>query len=314
MQNATNSFNVLWLLAAMFAAMLVGSSVRLSWLLKSRDERSKALLKRMATWWALTLLFAAVVLVGHPAAVVLFAVASILGLREFFSITTNRTGVHAGQWLAYAIVPVNYLWVWLNWYEAFWVSIPVGLLLLMSAYTVAAGKTKGFIVDVAVESWGVMLLVFCLSHAALLFALPETSNPVAGVVGWFLFLVLLTEVNDIAQALWGRQFGKHKVTPGVSPHKTWEGLILGAATTIALGIVLGPLLTPLPFPWLAVAGLTIAISGFFGDITISAVKRDAGVKDSGTTLPGMGGVLDRIDSLTFTAPLFFYLIYFICGR
>jgi phosphatidate cytidylyltransferase len=207
--------------------------------------------------------------------------------------------------------------------------VPVGLLLLVSAYTVTAGKTKGFLVDVAVEMWGVMLLVFCLSHAALLFALPQATNPVAGASGWFLFLVILTETNDIAQALWGRRFGKHAVTPRVSPHKTWEGLILGVATTVLLAMMLGSLLTPLdeipifgkgdtaitlPLFWSVVAGLIIAIGGFFGDITMSAVKRDAEVKDSGTMLPGMGGVLDRIDSLTFTAPLFFFFIYFLCGQ
>lgn len=329
MQIAVSSLNVLWLLGAMFAALVVGSAVRIGWLLNADRERRRSLLTRLSTWWALTLLFIAVVLIGRAAAVVLFAVASSLGLREFFTITAKRTGTHAGQWLAYGIVPLNYLWVWLGWYEVFWISIPVGLLLLMSGYTVSAGKTKGFLVDVAVELWGVMLLVFCLSHAALLFALSEDTNPVAGVAGWFLFLILLTETNDITQALWGRQFGKHKVTPTVSPHKTWEGLILGAATTIVLAMALGVLLTPLhqrplfataestvtlPFLWSALAGLIIAIGGFFGDITISAVKRDAGVKDSGTMLPGMGGVLDRVDSLTFTAPLFFYFVYFLFGR
>lgn len=314
MQAVTVSLNVLWLLGAMVAALVVGSIVRVSWLLTSHSDSRRSLLARMGTWWALSLLFIAVVLLGRTAAVALFAVASWLSLREFFAITARRTGAHAGQWLAYAMVPVNYLWVWLGWFEAFWVSIPIGLLLLMSAYTVSAGKTKGFLVDVAVELWGVMLFVFCLSHAALFFALPEASNPIAGVAGWFLFLVVLTESNDIAQALWGRQFGKRKVTPRVSPHKTWEGLILGAATTVLLALLLGRMLTSLPLHWSAVAGFVIAIGGFFGDITISAVKRDVGVKDSGTMLPGMGGVLDRIDSLTFTAPLFFYFVYFLCEQ
>ena len=329
MQVAVGSLNILWLLGAMFAALVAGSAVRVGWLVATRSEKTNDFLARLSTWWVLTLLFVAVVLLGRSAAVVLFAIASWLGLREFFTITAQRTGVHAGQWLAYGIVPVNYLWVWMGWYEALWVSVPVGLLLLVSACTVSAGKTKGFLVDVGVELWGVMLLVFCLSHAALLFALPEATNPVAGVAGWFLFLVLLTETNDIAQALWGRRFGKHHVTPRVSPHKTWEGLVLGAATTVGLAMVLGSLLTPLdqrpilvrgatvmtlPLFWSGVAGLIIAIGGFFGDVTMSAVKRDAGVKDSGTMLPGMGGVLDRVDSLTFTAPLFFYFVYFLCRQ
>ena len=140
--------------------------------------------------------------------------------------------------------------------------------------------------------------------------------------------MLLTESNDIAQALWGRQLGRHKVTPQVSPHKTWEGLLLGISTTVLLAIALAPLLTPLhagpsreslrvelgfPVVWSALAGVAIAVSGFFGDITMSAVKRDVGIKDSSSLLPGQGGMLDRIDSLTFTAPVFFYFVYWLYG-
>jgi len=324
-----SSPNVLWLLGALVAALLVGSAIRVAWLAAWPSEQAPTRLASLKTWWMLTLSLVVVVFLGRTAAVLWFALASALGLREFFSITTARTGAHAGQWLAFLVVPVNYLWVWLGWYEALWISVPVASVLLVSAYVVSQGKTAGFLVDVGVEVWGVLLLVFCLSHAALLFALPEANNPVGGNAGWFLFLILLTETNDIAQALWGRRLGRHKVTPRVSPHKTWEGLLLGVATTISLALLLGSVLTPLdqqplwpsdaqslvvPAFWSGVAGLIIGVGGFFGDITMSAVKRDAGVKDSGTLLPGMGGVLDRIDSLTFTAPLFFYFVYFLCGH
>ena len=111
----------------------------------------------------------------------------------------------------------------------------------------------------------------------------------------------------------------------VSPHKTWQGFVLGVLTTIGVAVaVLAPWLTPLadwprtvvaaslprvPYLPAAVAGLLIAVAGFFGDITMSALKRDAGVKDSSHLLPGQGGILDRIDSLTFAAPVFFYFVY-----
>jgi phosphatidate cytidylyltransferase len=144
---------------------------------------------------------------------------------------------------------------------------------------------------------------------------------VGGAVGWLLYLVLLTEFNDITQALWGRKFGRRKLIPIISPNKTWEGMILGTLSTLVFAVVLAPLLTPLAGnaetavrvmlirPLLA--GLIIAIGGSFGDLTMSAVKRDVGVKDSGSLIPGQGGLLDRIDSLTFTAPLFFYFVYFL---
>jgi phosphatidate cytidylyltransferase len=114
----------------------------------------------------------------------------------------------------------------------------------------------------------------------------------------------------VAQYLWGKAFGRHQITPTVSPNKTVEGLIGGIITTTILSYLLAPLLTPLD-RWDSIsAGLMISTGGFLGDITISALKRDLGVKDSGQLIPGHGGILDRIDSLTYTAPLFFHFLRF----
>ncbi len=135
------------------------------------------------------------------------------------------------------------------------------------------------------------------------------GNPLGGPVGWFLYLVILTETNDIVQALVGRRVGVRHITPKVSPNKTVEGLLGGMAVTVLMSMGLAPLLTPLPpWAWPVAAGVVISLAGFLGDLNISAVKRDAGVKDSSHALPGMGGVLDRIDSLTLTAPVFYWLI------
>ncbi len=134
----------------------------------------------------------------------------------------------------------------------------------------------------------------------------EVDNPVAGGVGLLFFLVVLTQFNDVAQCVWGKLLGRHKVTPSVSPNKTWEGLIGGVVTTIALAAQLGPHLTPMDHLWSALAGAVLGIAGFLGDITISAVKRDLGVKDTGGLIPGYGGILDRADSLTYAAPAFFH--------
>ena len=126
-----------------------------------------------------------------------------------------------------------------------------------------------------------------------------------------LYLVFLTQFNDVAQFLWGKTLGRHKVVPSVSPGKTVEGLLGGLGTTIVLAVVLAPHLTPFTIGWAAWAGVIIGLSGFIGDVVISALKRDLGVKDSGDLLPGHGGILDRIDSLTYTAPLFFHFVYYL---
>ncbi|WP_434737034.1 phosphatidate cytidylyltransferase, partial [Escherichia coli] len=118
--------------------------------------------------------------------------------------------------------------------------------------------------------------------------------------------------NDIAQYLWGKSCGRRKVVPKVSPGKTLEGLVGGVITTMIASLIIGPLLTPLNTLQALLAGLLIGISGFCGDVVMSAIKRDIGVKDSGKLLPGHGGLLDRIDSLIFTAPVFFYFIRYCC--
>ena len=123
-----------------------------------------------------------------------------------------------------------------------------------------------------------------------------------------MFLVLLTQLNDVSQYVWGRSFGRCKVIPTISPNKTVEGLLGGVATTMVLAQLLAPVLTPLHWYHAAAVGLVIGFGGFVGDVVVSAVKRDIGVKDSGSLIPGHGGILDRVDSLTFTAPLFFHFM------
>ena len=121
-----------------------------------------------------------------------------------------------------------------------------------------------------------------------------------------LFLIFLTQFNDVAQYTWGKMFGRRKIIPGVSPNKTWEGFLGGVGTTFVMAIATAPLVTPFSLAHAAAAGLLIPVAGFIGDVTVSALKRDLGVKDTGSLIPGHGGILDRIDSLTFTAPLFFH--------
>ncbi len=126
-----------------------------------------------------------------------------------------------------------------------------------------------------------------------------------------LYLVFLTQANDVAQFLWGKSVGRHRVVPKVSPNKTWGGLLGGVFTTVVLGVGLARWLTPMTTREAVLATMIIGLGGFIGDVVISALKRDLDIKDSGTMLPGHGGILDRIDSLTYTAPLFFHFTYYL---
>tara|TARA_Y100001936_G_scaffold251268_1_gene306648 strand:+ start:5509 stop:6003 length:495 start_codon:yes stop_codon:yes gene_type:complete len=155
-----------------------------------------------------------------------------------------------------------------------------------------------------------MITVFNLSHAAYFLSLPTIDKPGTGSVGLLLFLIILTQFNDVAQFVWGKSIGGKKIIPSVSPGKTWAGFIGGVITTAFAGYLLAPYLTPIVGWHQFVAGAVIAIAGFLGDITVSAIKRDLGVKDFSSFIPGHGGVLDRVDSLTVSAPVFFHLVFY----
>ena len=225
-------------------------------------------------------------------------------------ITTRRADRRVVFW-AFLAIPVQFYWVAIGWYGMFIIFIPVYLFLLIPARMVLIGETQGFLKAAGTLHWGLMITVFSISHAAYLLALPENPAAPAGGAGLLFYLVFLSQFNDVAQYTWGKLFGKHPVVPKVSPKKTVEGLLGGVLTTTLIGWLIAPYLTPLSGWWALLAGLIIGLSGFFGDVVISAVKRDIGVKDSGTLIPGHGGIMDRIDSLTFTAPLFFHFLYYL---
>lgn len=265
---------------------------------------------RTRSWWVMASLFTAAMLLSPTAAVVLFGFVSFLALKEYLSLIPTRRADRRVLFWAYLAVPVQYYWAGVGAYGMFLVFIPVYLFLLLPFRMVTIGETRDFLRAAGTLHWGLMTTVFSLSHVAFLLALPASGNPAGGGPGLVLYLVALTELNDVAQYVWGKRLGRRRIVPRVSPNKTWEGFLGGVATTVVLAWLLAPLLTPLDTPLALAAGLLIGVGGFFGDVTVSALKRDLGVKDSGSLLPGHGGVLDRVDSLTYTAPLFFHFIHF----
>jgi len=308
---------VLWTLGGALASLALGSGFRLlAARAAGRSDATTDRLRSLRTWWLLMGLLAAAIVVGRAGVAVLFAAASLLGLREYLRMVPDAAADRVLAGVALAAVPVQYLWVLLGWFEALLAFLPLLVFLLLPALRIVQGRTEGFHRTVPALSWGLLLTVYGLSHTAYLAALPEPTNPVAGPAGWLLYVVLLTETNDICQSLVGRRIGRRRFTPRVSPNKTVAGLVGGSACTVALAVGLAPVLTPLLLehevvPGLAVAagyGLVVALVGLLGDLVMSAVKRSVGVKDSGTTLPGQGGVLDRVDSLIVSGPVMLWLI------
>ena len=310
-------------LAAMFGALLIGSMVRLLALRSNVTEKARARRASLRTWWILAVVTTAGVFAGRLGVCVLLAVATWAGFSEYRTLEARDRADRFASNLLRPMIPAVYLAIYQGWGLAAFAVLPVVAVALVATAEIVHGVTRGYVRSIGALVFGSVVLIGGLGHAAQMVAGEDAVNPVGGVAGWFMFLVLLTETNDIAQALVGRRFGVHAIIPKVSPHKTWEGLLGGIGVTMLTAMALAPFLTPLttgaapswttlgwlaPWVWPLVAGLMIALAGFLGDLNISAVKRDAGVKDSGHVLPGMGGVLDRIDSLTLTAPAFYWLI------
>lgn len=277
----------------------------------SHPARSEILL-RIRTWCWIIAFFVPILVTPQPLPSVLLAIVSFMAFKEYITLTPNRQQDRWAFLWAYVAIPLQYFWVVQAWYGMFIIFIPVYLFLLLPTRLVLSGHPKGFLNSTSTLHWGLVTTVFSLSHMAYLLVLPdyiEGNRSITGASLLFL-LVFLTQMNDVAQFVWGKTLGKRKILPLVSPNKTWEGFLGGAVTTLLVSLLLTPLFTPLDLPRAALVGLEIGIFGFIGDVVMSAVKRDIGVKDTGTLLPGHGGILDRLDSLTFTAPLYFHTLYY----
>lgn len=283
----------------------------------------KNLNQRIAAWWAMAIGLAVTLLIGETAVIVLFLVLSFLALREFLTIApTHRSDHKTLVWLVYIIPLINYWFLWEHWYGAFAVLIPVYAFLFLPIRNALAGDTRNFLQRAALIQWALMVCVYAISYIPAIMQLPVMINdgreaaegsPLgsggAGGALLMLFLVVVVQLSDVFQYVWGKTLGKHPVAPSVSPNKTWEGLIGGVLTATAIGAGLWWIT---PFTWWQAALLAFisCLMGFFGGLVMSSIKRDRGVKDFGATIAGHGGIMDRLDSLSFSAPVFFHLVRF----
>jgi len=299
---------LLWGLGGVLAALTLAVAVsRLLPVLKPGGDFTN-LRQRIASWWVMVALLAAALLTGWQGMTALFAVVSFIALREFLSLAPVRREDRLIVLTSYLTIPVSYLFIAMDRYGFYLVFVPVYVFLLTPFLMACIGQTRHFLTTAATFHWGVVTCVYNLGYVAMLMRRPEGEMLPAGAAGMAFLLLMATEANDVAQYVWGKLFGRRKITPTVSPNKTWEGFLGGWATTALLLWFLGPVFIPVSGIGLAVIAITLPVAGFAGDVTMSAIKRDIGVKDTSALIPGHGGVLDRADSLTFTAPLFFHLV------
>jgi phosphatidate cytidylyltransferase len=298
-----------WLLTGLAGTLVLATAVGQTLRLSVGGATIANVNARIGGWWIMSAAFVAATLTGGIGSLVLFALLSMLALREFVTLSpTSRADHRALAWSFFVVIPVQYILVGVHWYGLFSILIPVYVFLLLATRLVLTGETDRFLERAATIQWGLMACVYCVSYAPALMLL-DIDGYDASNGKLLLFLVVVVQASDVLQFVWGKLVGQRRIAPTISPNKTWEGFVGGVACATLVGTALW---WATPFdPWQAAAiSLLIAISGFAGGLVMSAIKRDRGVKDFGGLLPGHGGVLDRIDSLLFAAPIFFHVTRF----
>lgn len=311
MHNPFPSLYALPIFAGAVAVLTVASIV--GWVLKLRlaPEEPHAVIdnlnSRIRAWWWMVAVLATAFWIGKTGVIVLFGVLSFFALREYITLCYTRRGDHLVLLLAFFVaLPVQYALVWIEWYGLYAIFIPVYAFLVLPIFAALGADTTRFLERAAKVQWGLMICVFCLSHVPALMTLN-----IPGYQGHNLlliaFLMIVVQGSDVLQYVWGKLLGRHKVAPALSPSKTWEGLIGGVASATVLGAALWRI-TPFTPLEAAMVAFVICLMGFFGGLVMSAIKRDRGVKDWGHMIEGHGGILDRLDSVVFAAPIFFHVV------
>jgi len=297
--------------AGIIAILVSASMITFFLKRKAGDDRYDELSARVKSWWMMIGVFGVAISLSLSVAISFLALVSFLALKEYFSAVPTRRIDRLPLLFCYLAIPAQFYFVYIAWYGMFILFIPLYMFLLTPLLMLIGQQPRGFLHAAGTMHWGLMLSVFSLSHAAYLLVLPADVNGDAGPAGLLLFLIGLTQLNDVLQYVWGKILGETKIIPKISPGKTVAGCLGGIGSTALIAWQLGPMLTPLTPIESLIAGAIIGGTGFLGDLNVSAVKRDLGIKDMGATIPGHGGIFDRIDSLTFTAPIFFHYLYYL---
>ena len=288
--NPTHKFY--WLIGGVAGLLLIASVI--GWLLNAKlakqqnpSEKSQKvvanLVSRVNAWWVMMVVFAVAFLAGKIGAILLFATISYFALREFMTLTPTKAGDHRTLSLAFfLLLPLHYYFIYIEWYALFTILIPVYAFLLMPSISVLAQDTEHFLERAAKIQWGVMIAIYCISHAPalLLLDIPNFDGQNALLLFYFMLIV---QISDVLQYVFGNLFGKTKVAPIVSPNKTLEGFIGGGLSTVAIGAAMWWIT---PFTPLQSAGMAtiIVVMGFLGGLVMSAIKRSLGAKDWGNMI------------------------------
>ena len=291
------------------ALLVVASS--LVWVKRQLNPQRdfSELAARVNAWWVMAAVLYGVLALGRRAGLVFIGLLAFWALKEFLTLLPTRPADHRALVWAFLAIPLQFYWAAIGWYGMFIIFIPVLMFLWLPLRLVLRQETAGFVSSAAQIQWGLMAFVFGLSHLGYLLILPAHDNqPFADGRALLLFLIFTVELSDVLQYVWGKALGKHRILPRVSPNKTWEGFVGGIASAVLCSLALR-FLTPFSLGETVLVAALVTLAGFAGGAVMSAIKRDFGVKDFGALIPGHGGMLDRVDSLCYAAPVFFHYLW-----
>ena len=299
------------LLFGVIGVLMMASAVGFGLKLRARRGEPNPVIDnlnaRIKAWWVMAAAIGLALLAGRGGVILLFAFISLVALREYATITPTRRGDHWALLFAFFVVlPFQYFLIWIEWYGLYSIFIPVYAFLTLPILAALSGDIRNYMQRTAQIQWGLMVSVFCISHVPALLTLdiPGYEGRNAFLL---VFLILVVQSSDVLQYVWGKLLGKRKISPELSPSKTLEGFLGGVASATALGAALW-WITPFSLWAAALISLVITLMGFLGGLVMSAIKRDRGVKDWGEMIGGHGGMLDRLDSVCFSAPVFFHIV------
>lgn len=290
-------------MALIFTALLAIHFIYMVINKKQPDKDYAAIGVRIKTWWGMFFIFCLATLFNPVVSLLSLMALTFFALKEYFSMIKTRKADRRLFLWAYLAIPIQFYWIYIEWYGMFIVFIPLYVFLLLPIPRLINKGTVGFLRSVSSTQWGLMLMVFGLSHLAYFqFATPQYG---AGLV---LFLVVLTQLNEFVHHLISIYFGKRKVVPTANPNLTWEGFVCAFVVTTGVSFLIYPYLTPLDPTFGVLSGMLISLSGFFGSLTISVLKRDLLIGDDDKFIALKKSYLSRIDSLAYTSPVFFHVI------
>jgi len=304
--------DIIWLTIGSFAILV--ALTFLGEVLRARQEPNtenpvlETYMTRVQSWWGMVAFIGIAMLMGKVGVTVLFAFASFAALREFLTLTTKAKADHISLALAFfAVLPLQYIFVAMEWSGLYAVFIPVYAFLLLPIVSALRGNANRFLIRVAETQWGLMITVFCVSHVPALINLDIVDYGDRAIL-LVTFLVMVVQLGDLLEYFFGRRIGKTKIASGLSP-KTWEGVACGVVCAMLIGALLS-WITPFGILGaMAMAGMA-SIVGMFGNLVFAAIKRDRGVKDWSHLIPGQGGFVDQLDSVVFAAPIFYHVTRF----